>query len=107
MKMPFGPEWLQHFNMNVPNFVASNMPGFESFATAMMEQTTKIKGVPSIRELRDICVESGVKLVACQMTVDLVQLPQGGVHAGNCGMDWCNQLSGGGKGCRCLPVCLT
>jgi peroxiredoxin family protein len=71
MKMPFGPEWLQHFNMNVPNFVASNMPGFESFATAMMEQTTKTKGVPSIRELRDICVESGVRLVACQMTVDL------------------------------------
>lgn len=71
MKMPFGPEWLQHFNMNVPNFVASNMPGFESFATAMMERTTKIKGVPSIQELRDICIESEVKLVACQMTVDL------------------------------------
>ena len=71
MKMPFGPEWLQHINMKIPNFVAGNMPGFESFATAMMEQTTKTKGVPSILELRDICVESGVKLVACQMTVDL------------------------------------
>jgi peroxiredoxin family protein len=62
---------MQQFNVNVPNFVASNMPGFENFATAMMEQTTKIKGVPSIQELRDICVEAGVKLVACQMTVDL------------------------------------
>lgn len=71
MKMPFGPEWLQHLNMKIPNFVTGNMPGFESFATAMMEQTTKTKGVPSIHELRDICVESGVKLVACQMTVDL------------------------------------
>lgn len=71
MKMPFGPDWLQHLNMKIPNFVAGNMPGFESFATAMMEQTTKTKGVPSILELRDICVESGVKLVACQMTVDL------------------------------------
>ncbi|OIR02328.1 hypothetical protein GALL_157000 [mine drainage metagenome] len=71
MKMPFGPEWLQHINMKIPNFVAGNMPGFENFATAMMEQTTKTKGVPSILELRDICVESGVKLVACQMTVDL------------------------------------
>jgi peroxiredoxin family protein len=71
MKMPFGPDWLQHLNMKIPNFVASNMPGFENFATAMMEQTTKTKGVPSIQELRDICVESGVKLVACQMTVDL------------------------------------
>jgi peroxiredoxin family protein len=71
MKMPFGPEWLQHINMNVPNFVAGNMPGFESFATAMLEKTTRTKGVPSILELRDICVESGVKLFACQMTVDL------------------------------------
>lgn len=71
MKMPFGPEWLQHINMKIPNFVAGNMPGFENFATAMMEKTTKVKGVPSIRELRDISIESGVKLVACQMTVDL------------------------------------
>jgi peroxiredoxin family protein len=71
MKMPFGPEWLQHINMKIPNFVAGNMPGFENFATAMMEQTTKAKGVASIQELRDVCVESGVKLVACQMTVDL------------------------------------
>lgn len=71
MKMPFGPDWLQHINMKIPNFVAGNLPGFESFATAMMEQTTKAKGVPSIKELREICVESGVKLVACQMTVDL------------------------------------
>ena len=71
MKMPFGPEWLQRINMNVPNIVASNLPGFENFATAMMEQTTKAKGVASIPELRELCVEAGVRLVACQMTVDL------------------------------------
>lgn len=71
MKMPFGPEWLQRINMNIPNIVSSNLPGFENFATAMMEQTTKAKGVASIPELRELCVEAGVKLVACQMTVDL------------------------------------
>ncbi|BCB25951.1 NADH dehydrogenase [Sulfurimicrobium lacus] len=71
MKMPFGPEWLQHINMPIPNLVAGNLPGFENFATSMMEQTVKAKGVPSIKELRDISIESGVKLVACQMTVDL------------------------------------
>jgi len=71
MKMPFGPEWLQRINMNIPNIVASNLPGFENFATAMMEQTTKAKGVASISELRELCIEAGVKLVACQMTVDL------------------------------------
>jgi peroxiredoxin family protein len=36
-----------------------------------MKQTVKAKGVASIQELRDICIESDVKLVACQMTVDL------------------------------------
>ncbi|MBU0594514.1 MAG: DsrE/DsrF/DrsH-like family protein [Gammaproteobacteria bacterium] len=76
MKMPFGPEWLQRINMPIPNLVAGNFPGFESFATTMMEQTVKAKGVPSIQELRNICIESEVRLVACQMTVDLFNYSQ-------------------------------
>lgn len=76
MKMPFGPEWLKRLDMPIPNALTSNLPGFESLATAMMEQTVKAKGVPSIRELRDIAVESGVRLVACQMTVDLFSYRQ-------------------------------
>jgi len=75
MKMPFGPEWLKHINMPVPTLAAS-LPGFESLATAMMAQTVKAKGVPSIQELRDICIESGVRLMACQMTVDLFNYRQ-------------------------------
>jgi peroxiredoxin family protein len=76
MKMPFGPEWLQQMNLPVPNFVAGNLPGFEGFATAMMERTVKAKGVASIKELRDICIESDVRLLACQMTVDLFSYRQ-------------------------------
>lgn len=76
MKMPFGPEWLKRLDMPIPNALTSNLPGFERLATAMMEQTVKAKGVPSIRELRDISVESGVRLVACQMTVDLFNYRQ-------------------------------
>jgi len=75
MKMPFGPQWLQRINMPVPT-LAANLPGFESLATTMMTQTVKAKGVPGIRELRDICVESEVRLVACQMTVDLFNYRQ-------------------------------
>lgn len=71
MKMPFGPEWLQHINIPIPNMVSGNVPGFEKFASAMMAQTVKAKGVASIKELRDACIESDVKLAACQMTVDL------------------------------------
>jgi peroxiredoxin family protein len=62
-------------NMPVPTLAAS-LPGFQGMATAMMEKTVKAKGVPSIKELRDICVESEVRLVACQMTVDLFSYRQ-------------------------------
>ncbi len=71
MKMPFGPQWFQNIEWNMPNLLMSNVPGFEAFATRMMEQTTRNKGVASIEELRSLSLEAGVKLVACQMTVDL------------------------------------
>jgi len=71
MKMPVGPKWFQGVNWNIPNAVQSIVPGFEGFATAMMKKTLKAKGVASIEELRSICIEADVKLVACQMTVDL------------------------------------
>ena len=71
MKMPFGPEWFKHINWNIPNAVQSIVPGFESLATSLMKQTIKNKGVAEIADLRSICVESGVKLIGCQMTVDL------------------------------------
>ena len=37
----------------------------------MMKQTIKKKGVAPIGELRSLCVEAGVNLIGCQMTVDL------------------------------------
>ena len=71
MKMPFGPQWFQNVNWNMPNAVMGNVPGFEKMATAMMKKTVSNKGVASIDELRDLCLEAEVKMVACQMTVDL------------------------------------
>ena len=37
----------------------------------MMKNLMNKKGVASIEELRALCIEAEVKLVACQMTVDL------------------------------------
>ncbi len=48
-----------------------NLPGFETTATSLMKQTYKNKGVASIEELREICLESGVKMIGCQMTMDV------------------------------------
>jgi peroxiredoxin family protein len=49
------------------------LPGMESMATMMMKNKMKSKGVASLDELRDICIEAEVKLIACQMTVDLFE----------------------------------
>jgi peroxiredoxin family protein len=40
-------------------------------ATSMMKAKMKKKGVASLQELRDLCLEAEVKFIACQMTVDL------------------------------------
>ena len=48
-----------------------NLPGFEITVTSLMKQTFKNKGVASIEELREICLESGVKMIGCQMTMDV------------------------------------
>ena len=71
MKMPFGPEWFKSINWNIPNAVQGIVPGFESFATTLMKQTIHNKGVAGVEELRAACIEGGVNLIGCQMTVDL------------------------------------
>ena len=60
--------------MPVPMPVMVQMlPGMESMATMMMKDKIKSKGVASLDELRTVCVEAGVKFIACQMTVDLFE----------------------------------
>ncbi len=71
MKMPIGPQWLQNTEMSIPNLLMAGIPGFEKMATGMMEKTLSNKGVASIQELRECCIEADVKMTACQMTVDL------------------------------------
>ena len=71
MKMPFGPKWFQEFSWPMPNLVMAGIPGFENVATGLMKKTFKNKGVASIEELRSLCIEAEVKMVACQMTVDV------------------------------------
>lgn len=47
------------------------LPGMQSMMTIMMKQKMKAKGIASLEELRTLCIEADVKLIACQMTVDL------------------------------------
>jgi peroxiredoxin family protein len=71
MKMPFGPPWFRNIQWNMPNLVMAAVPGFEDLATKLMEETLHQKGIVGVKELRDICIETEVKLMGCQMTLDL------------------------------------
>jgi peroxiredoxin family protein len=71
MKMPFGSEGFQNINWPMPNLLMANVPGFESMATSLMKKMFKNKGVSTIEELREACVDMGVRLIGCQMTMDV------------------------------------
>jgi len=71
MKMPFGSEGFQNFNWPIPNLISNNIPGFESVATNLMKKKFKSKGVATIEELREAAVDMDVKMIGCQMTMDV------------------------------------
>ena len=71
MKMPFGPKWFQDYDWPMPNLLMAGVPGFEKVATGLMKKTFKNKGVATVDELRELCIEAEVTMYACQMTVDV------------------------------------
>ncbi len=71
MRMPFGPKSFKNINWPIPNVVMGNVPGFESMATSLMKKSFKEKGVATVVELRDMCMEAGVTMTACVMTMDV------------------------------------
>ena len=55
----------------VPNIIGV-LPGMTAMATMMMKSWMAKVNVPSIEDLLSIAVESGVKLIGCQMTMDVM-----------------------------------
>jgi peroxiredoxin family protein len=70
MKMP-----MMGMHMGMPNIVSA-IPGVDAAATKMMKNLIKKKGVASIPELRELAVEADVRMIACQMTLDLFEYGQ-------------------------------
>jgi Uncharacterized conserved protein len=54
----------------IPSIVQA-FPGMTAMATSMMKSMIKKNGLATISELIAICQESGVRLIACQMAIDL------------------------------------
>jgi peroxiredoxin family protein len=67
MEMP-----MMGMHMGMPNIVSA-IPGVDAAASAMMKNLIKKKGVASIEELREMAIEADVKMIACQMTMDLFE----------------------------------
>ncbi|MDZ7663439.1 sulfur carrier protein DsrE2 [Thiohalophilus sp.] len=67
MPMPMGMDkWFP--------IIGTAIPGMQAVMTKMMKAKMKSKGVASLEDLRDLCVEADVKIIACQMTVDLFDM---------------------------------
>ncbi len=76
MEMP-----MMGMHMALPNIVSA-LPGVDGLATSMMKDLIKKKGVASIEELRELAIEAEVKMVACQMTMDLFEYKMEDMIAG-------------------------
>jgi peroxiredoxin family protein len=67
--------------MPVPNLVGA-LPGMTSMASMMMKGMFKKQSVPTVKELLELARDSGVKLVACQMTLDVLGIKKQDLIAG-------------------------
>lgn len=67
MKMP-----LMGMHIGMPNIISA-IPGVDAAASVMMKNLMKKKGVATIEDLREMAVEAEVRLIACQMTLDLFE----------------------------------
>ncbi len=67
MEMP-----MAGMHMKMPNWVGM-LPGVTAGASSMMKGMMAKKGVATIEELREMAVESDIRMIACQMTIDLFE----------------------------------
>ena len=77
IKSPVGPDWLKKidWNQSLPGLVWT-LPGASMLATWGFKKQMLMQGQVPIDELRALCLELGVKMTACQMTVDLMGYEQ-------------------------------
>ena len=68
MEMP-----MAGMHMKMPNLLAA-LPGVNAASTVMMKNLIKKKGVASIEDLREAAIVSDVRMIGCQMTLDLFEM---------------------------------
>jgi len=73
IKSPVGPNWFKQidFNRVLPGLVWS-LPGMTALATWGFKETLHRQGQVPLVELRELCVELGVKMTVCSMTMEMM-----------------------------------
>lgn len=65
--------WLKNVKFK-PQGPMGALPGMASFATWMMKQKIEKADIPPLDDLLEMAVLEGVDLVACKMTIDMMEL---------------------------------
>jgi len=67
MKMP-----MMGAHIGLPNIMTA-IPGVDAACTKMMKNMMDKKGIASIEDLREMAIDADVRMIACQMTMDLFE----------------------------------
>ena len=67
MKMP-----MMGMHMGLPNLLTA-IPGVDAACSVMMKNLMNKKGIASIEDLREMAIDADVRMIACQMTLDLFE----------------------------------
>ena len=60
----------------VPNGVMGAIPGMSSMATSMMKGKIDKANIPNLEELLEMAQLEGVEVIACKMTVDMMEVDE-------------------------------
>lgn len=60
----------------IPPGVMGAIPGMSTVATGMMKRKIDKANIPSLAELQEVAQLEGVELIACKMTVDMMEIKE-------------------------------
>ena len=60
----------------LPPGVMGAIPGMSSIATGMMKKKIDKSNIPNLAELQEMAQIEGVELIACKMTVDMMEIDE-------------------------------
>ncbi len=60
----------------IPPGVMGAIPGMSTIATGMMKKKIDKANIPSLEELQEVAQLEGVELIACKMTIDMMEIDE-------------------------------